>query len=334
MRFSLLVFPSLATAWNLEKFTNLVVFGNSYTDESRWDYFASHNGSAPPVGWDEPVSNNTDSGGFAWPRFVVNQTGTKLSDYAVSGADCSKEITSRIEPSTKILYPSVLEYEVPAYLADSASQRPPFESTVYAIWIGTNDIGYEGFLTDSQNKNSTLADYVNCVYRALDNIYHSGARNFVLMNLAPLHLTPLYAVPEKGGVTGKESQYWPWKPENLTEISHRMKEQVVALNQVFDYRTPYEVLIAKRYPGASFAVMDTYGLLSDVYYNDTNYPNITNVTGYTNHCDQKTKQCTRLPNPETFLWFDELHPSEQTDKIIAEQFIQVVKGESKWASYW
>lgn len=180
----------------------------------------------------------------------------------MSGADCSKEITSRIEPSTKILYPSVLEYEVPAYLADSASQRPPFESTVYAIWIGTNDIGYEGFLTDSQNKNSTLADYVNCVYRALDNIYHSGARNFVLMNLAPLHLTPLYAVPEKGGVTGKESQYWPWKPENLTEISHRMKEQVVALNQVFDYRTPYEVLIAKRYPGASFAVMDTYGLVS------------------------------------------------------------------------
>lgn len=55
MRFSLLAFPALAAAWNLEKFTNLVVFGNSYTDESRWDYFASHNGSAPPVGWDEPV---------------------------------------------------------------------------------------------------------------------------------------------------------------------------------------------------------------------------------------------------------------------------------------
>lgn len=58
------------------------------------------------------------------------------------------------------------------------------------------------------------------------------------------------------------------------------------------------------------------------------------MTGYNNHCDQKTNKCTRLPHPETFLWFDELHPSEQTDKIIAEQFIQVVKGESKWASYW
>lgn len=180
----------------------------------------------------------------------------------MSGADCSKEITPRIEPSTKIPYPSVLEYEVPAYLADSASQRPPPESTVYAIWIGTNDIGYQGFLTDSQNRNSTVAAYINCVYRALDNIYYSGARNFVLMNLAPLHLAPLYAVPEKGGVTGKESQYWSWKSGNLTEISYRMREQVVTLNQVFDYRTPYELLIAKRYPGASFAVMDTFGLVS------------------------------------------------------------------------
>lgn len=180
----------------------------------------------------------------------------------MSGADCSKEITPRIDATTKIPRASVLEYEVPAYLAEISSQKPPPESTVYAIWIGTNDIGYEGFLTDSQNKNYTIAAYVDCVYRALDDIYHSGARNFVLMNLAPLHLAPLYAVPEKGGITGKESLYWPWKSGNLTEISYRMREQVVTLNQVFNYRTPYELLIAKRYPAASFAVMDTYGLVS------------------------------------------------------------------------
>lgn len=193
---------------------------------------------------------------------MADQTGTNISNYAVSGADCSKAITPRIEPSTKIYYPSVLEYEVPAYLADSAAQRTPPESTVYAIWIGTNDLGYEGFLTDSQAQNSTVSDYVNCIYKALDEVYQSGGRYFVLMNLAPLHLAPLYAVPEQGGVTGKESFYWTWKPENITEISYRMKEQVAALNQVFQYRTPYELLVARRYPGASFAVMDMYSLVS------------------------------------------------------------------------
>lgn len=55
MRLSLLALPALTTGWNLPQLTNLVVFGNSYADESRWNHFASHNGSAPPVGWSEPV---------------------------------------------------------------------------------------------------------------------------------------------------------------------------------------------------------------------------------------------------------------------------------------
>jgi hypothetical protein len=37
------------------KFKTLVTFGDSYTDENRLGYFGSHNGSAPPVAWDEGV---------------------------------------------------------------------------------------------------------------------------------------------------------------------------------------------------------------------------------------------------------------------------------------
>lgn len=51
----LLALPSLVAGWSLSNFSDLVVFGNSYADESRWDYFVNHNASAPPVGWDEPV---------------------------------------------------------------------------------------------------------------------------------------------------------------------------------------------------------------------------------------------------------------------------------------
>lgn len=192
---------------------------------------------------------------------MADHTKTNLSDYAVSGAACSNAITPRIAPETHELYPSVLEYEIPAYLEDDKLHRLPQESTVYAVWIGTNDLGYEGFLTDSQAPNATVATYVDCIYHALDTVYGNGGRHFVLMNLAPLHLAPLYALPEHGGVTGKESSYWTSKPENITEVSYRMKEQVVALNQVFAYRTPYELFIARRYPEASFAVMDMYGLV-------------------------------------------------------------------------
>lgn len=44
-----------SSAWDLKKFTSLVAFGDSYTDDSRLGYFASNNGSAPPVGWVNPA---------------------------------------------------------------------------------------------------------------------------------------------------------------------------------------------------------------------------------------------------------------------------------------
>ena len=37
-------------AWVVERFSSLVTFGDSYTDENRLGYFGSHNGSAPPPG--------------------------------------------------------------------------------------------------------------------------------------------------------------------------------------------------------------------------------------------------------------------------------------------
>lgn len=42
-------------SWPLKNFTSLVAFGDSYTDDSRLGYFISNNGSAPPVGWVDPV---------------------------------------------------------------------------------------------------------------------------------------------------------------------------------------------------------------------------------------------------------------------------------------
>jgi len=41
--------------WAEKSFESLVTFGDSYTDEQRVNYFALNNGTAPPVGWVEPI---------------------------------------------------------------------------------------------------------------------------------------------------------------------------------------------------------------------------------------------------------------------------------------
>ena len=33
------------------------------------------------------------------------------------------------------------------------------------------------------------------------------------------------------------------------------------------------------------------------------------------------------------MWYDELHPSEQTGRVVAREFEQTIKGVSKWATY-
>jgi len=136
-------------------------------------------------------------------------------------------------------------------------------STVYTFWIGTNDLGNYAFITDSQVNGTNIEDYVDCVYDQVQRVYDNGGRYFVLMNVAPLNLAPLYATPSMGGVGA--NQYWPQKPQNLTEISYRMMEQVVGVDAVYKYRTPFEAELNRRYPGSHFAVMDMHGLVSGTF---------------------------------------------------------------------
>ena len=62
-----------------------------------------------------------------------------------------------------------------------------------------------------------------------------------------------------------------------------------------------------------------------------------NVTGYEHHCSLDGATCNDELNgtsPDSFLWYDILHPSEQTDRIIAKEFVQVISGSSGYAAYY
>lgn len=115
-----------------------------------------------------------------------------------------------------------------------------------------------------------------------------------------------------------------------------MKEYSRLVNNIFDYRTPYEVLIAKRYPEASIAVFDTHRLITQVYNIPQDFLDPPgNVTGQYYSCDLSGAVCNESETGAGhFLWYDELHPSERTDEVIAYEFKAVVQGDSKFATYW
>jgi hypothetical protein len=46
---------SSADNWKSQQFKSLVTFGDSYTDESRLQYFEDYDGAPPPPTWVEPA---------------------------------------------------------------------------------------------------------------------------------------------------------------------------------------------------------------------------------------------------------------------------------------
>lgn len=178
--------------------------------------------------------------------------------------------------------------------------------------IGTNDLGVNAFLTDSQVPGTVITDYTNCVFSALDQLYAAGGRFFVVNNVAPLYLAALYANDTVHGVG--PNQYWPAKPTNHTAIADVMHEYVTTVNNVYKYQIPFEVLVAKRYPGAEFALFDVWSLLSNIYDNPSEYLNGSaplNVTGFDHHCNTTGQACVLEYgglSPDSFMWYDELHP--------------------------
>lgn len=133
---------------------------------------------------------------------------------------------------------------------------------------GTNDLGANAFLTSSQVPGKTLPDYTSCVFYALDDLYNLGARNFVLFNLAPLELAPLYANETYGGVD--ESWLWVGKHEtfigsNKTATSEIMTEYTRTVNDIYEYGVGFEAVVKKRWKGAELAVFDVHNLVGSAH---------------------------------------------------------------------
>ncbi|CEN60490.1 hypothetical protein ASPCAL02927 [Aspergillus calidoustus] len=315
-----------------KSFSSVVIFGDSYTDQGVYQYRPDSNGEVAEPG------TSLSTGGRVWPQYIAQYSGANIYDYAISGAVCD----SAFSPSQR---KGVKQNQIPSFLADNsytsnttgegAIYNPPRE-TIYAIWIGTNDLGNRAFFTDSQPDGMSITAYTDCVFEQLDRLYEVGARRFVLMNIAPLYVSPQYARPENGGV--ESSQFWSDKAEfnaNLTQTTEKMRQYSTLVNAVYEYRVAYELKVAGRYPRSSFAVFDTHSLMTDIWNHPSTYLNGTaplNVTGFVADCLES--ECSSKSSWDSYMWYDELHPSEQTDRVIAREFLEVVGGESKWASYW
>ncbi|CAE6477526.1 unnamed protein product [Rhizoctonia solani] len=320
--FIALAFVGSCSAFQLK---NLVTFGDSYTDNTM-------NGDA----------------GYRWPdhvAFMSNGT-VNVYDFAHSGATCSGKLTPRI-------FKPVLEAQVPEYFANVTVKATPgkprenttyiigkngtyvplaSKDTMYSIWIGTNDVGVGTLLTDPL-PDVSIVNTTECVFDWVEELYNKGARNFLIQNMTPMWLLPMYA-PD-----GYDTKYWNW-PHNQTEWSIFIAELVRAGNELQALRTKY--IAPGRFPGARFGIFDSHRLFKDMYYNPQDYlvgPTY-NVAGVIQACKypygNNTLVCETEPPAvrDSYLWWNELHPSEQAHKVVARHVLDSLSGKGPFVQWY
>ncbi|KAG9311224.1 carbohydrate esterase family 16 protein [Chiua virens] len=289
---------------------NFATFGDSYTDTSYYP---------------------TADGGYQWPTWAAQYGPFNLYGFARSGATCSNLLTYRP-------FPPIMEWQIPAYLNETYNGTLVLnpQETVYTIWIGTNDLGANALLTGSDAPGVSIVPVRQCAVDVLKLLYERGARNFIMQNIIPLDLTILYSGDSY------PNRYWDAQ-RNTTEWNVLMRELVHAGNQL----TQLELqALAPTLPGAHIASFDSHALFTDIYNHPSKYLNGTaplNVTGCIDSCvytlDESTgaaADCTVAEGSaqDSYMWYDELHFSQQTARVIGREIATVMSGQfSPWATW-
>ncbi|OCH95459.1 GDSL lipase/acylhydrolase [Obba rivulosa] len=305
----------IVSAWPVEavgpapnQIKNLVTFGDSYTDVV-----------------------STGDNGTAWPVYAARDGHFTLFPFARSGATCSQALTPRD-------FPPLFQSQLPAYFAEVANHsiRVPPEETIYTLWLGTNDVGVGELITGGQTPGVTLVDTVGCQIDWAKTLYQSGARNFLFQAMLPLQHVVLYSADSY------PNRYWTLE-RNTTEWNVFMTEIVSSANKLQELMIQQ---LAPTLPGAHIGVFDSFGLFSDMIAHPASYLNGTaplNVTGCIRSCVFKinestadTGDCTIAEGTDrdSFLWYDELHPSEQADRVVAREIAAAINRQSSQWTTW
>ncbi|EIN06961.1 SGNH hydrolase [Punctularia strigosozonata HHB-11173 SS5] len=270
------------------------------------------------------ATSPTATGGTAWPTYLAGYANLTLFSFAVSGAACDNNLTPKTTPD--------LQSEINTYFdltANGSTTLDPSE-TLYTLWIGTNDVGAGELLTGQATSGVTVVDTTECAIQWIKTLYGSGARNFLFQNMIPLDLTSIYQADSY------PDHYWSAQ-RNTTEWNIFMRELVAAgnaLSKLFIQLTTPSLV------GATVGYFDTHALFMDMYNNPALYLNGTaplNVTGSVVSCILQVNESTSDPGDctvaqgtdrDSFLFYDEAHPSEQADRVLAREIAEVLNGTS------
>ena len=290
--------------------THMVVFGDSYTTTGFNDTMAQPSRNNP-LG-NPAYPGYTASNGPNWVDFMTttyNETFLETVNLAYGGATVDSALVKPYLPTVLSLKDQVRNEYLPKYASQPAFFDWKADDTLFASFLGINDIGNS---YANPNASSVLADTIAEYASLMDEVYQSGARNFLFLNVPPVNRAPLTTAQGSSAETS-EADYIEAFNVNIT---------LMAAN------------LSLTYSDATTFVFDTNNIFNQVLDFPCAYPETCPYLNTTEYCywyENGTtswysfnKKCG-IPVDEYF-WLNTLHPTFRMHNATAKAIVAELGG--------
>ncbi|KAI8935304.1 hypothetical protein NX059_007891 [Plenodomus lindquistii] len=254
--------PASASSWSgWKNVKQLFVFGDSYT-QTGFDVNGTQPNAANPFG-NPTYPGWTSSNGPNWLGFLTttyNASNLLTYNLAYGGATVDSALVAPFAPTVLSLKNQIESEFLPKYGKHDASAPWTSKSSLFAFFVGINDVGNSWWLN-----NSTLYDAIFSEYGGLlDDVYATGARNFLFLSVPPINLAPLTLSNNDSGYSVRE-----------------MGKVVLDWNERLDGLAKE---VKTKYKDTSVFVHDTYGVFDAVIKDPKVYPQTQGLKDVTTYC--------------------------------------------------
>lgn len=242
--------------------------------------------------WLEGMARHFALAGNAQP--ALRSGGKKASGYAVGGARAVANYPCRYN----------LPAQVATYMMDFPQTSP---NTLVAIEIGGNDVR-DAIVVAATGGNPLpgIEAALTSLAGNVQALYGHGARRFLLVNVPDVGKTP--AIRQLAG------QLPPPVGAMLlgaaTQLSAGYNQGLLGLSS----------LLGSGLPGVDIRILDAYGKLNAIIADPAGY-GLANVT---DACVTPAVPPFKCKKPDTYLFWDGIHPTRAVHEVLAQEAIAIV----------
>ena len=312
------LWASLPASAALTQLSSLIVFGDSLSDGGNsglrtQQFFNDPSAVFPPL----PYYNGQYSNGpvaveYLWNAYNPgNPGGFKPSlaggtNYAIGGATSGLQNYNAVRPELPpVLQAPFAQYGTAWQLASFAAQPPAFDpaTSLFVVWLFPNDVFYlnatgslPGVVPGSPGGPDVISNGIADILTTIQTLAQAGAQHFLVPNMADLGQVPVF-------------RGTPLAP-TLSALTALFNTNLAAQLTALDALLPAEIV-----------QFDTAAAFNAVLTNPAAY-------GFENSTDSCVANlASGICNPgnwDKWVFWDEIHPSTSTHRILGGQFAAAV----------